>query len=211
VDLIGPASRFLGETLDMSTVVGPVTDSYNNPVTVTTLAVQASAPLQVNGTIVRSDVEVDTAVSVVINGVPFAYRFAARRDLRELAGAQGGWVCDKDPGAPLETPGLYTRRRDAQVTVDSVQLRSDGEVWTFFFSATWHDQISDGTTADGAEEYSRLVLVQSPGRWLWEYGPEMVQTNTSPLSYVATEPTECGAWDSTGGAPPAHQPLHFSN
>jgi len=210
VDLSDPATRLLGEPLDVSTVVGAVHDRYENPVTVTSLAVEAASPFQVNGTLVHSDAEVDDLVNVVINGVPFAYRLMVRRDLRELVGAQGGWVCDKAPGAVTATPGLYIRRRDAQVTVDSVQLREDGEVWTFFFSASWHDQLSDGSTADDAAQYSRLVLLQSPGRWLWEYGPEMVQTGTAPLSYEAIAPDECSAWDSVEGTTPAHQPLHLS-
>jgi hypothetical protein len=210
VDFSGPASRLLGETLDLAGVVGPVWDSYNNPVPVTSVTVNAPAPFVANGTVVHSDVEADMVVDVVINGVPFAYRLEARRDLRELAGATGGWVCDKEPGSPTATPGLYVRRREATVTVDSVHLREDGEVWTFFYTAAWHDQLSDASEADGEQEIVRLVLDQSPGEWFWEYGPSMLQTGTTPLSYVASEPTECLTWDTQAGGTPAHQPLHLS-
>jgi hypothetical protein len=210
VDFSGPASRFLGETLDMAGVVGPVWDLYSNPVTVTSLAVNPSAPFVANGTVVHSDVEADTVVNVVINGVPFGYRLEVRRDLRELEGATGGWVCDKDPGAPTATPGLFVRRRDATVVVDSVRLRQDGEVWTFYYTAAWHDVLSDGSEGDGEEPTSRLVLDQSPGEWFWEYGPSMIQTGIAPLSYVATRPDECSSWDSQIGGTPAHEPLHLS-
>jgi hypothetical protein len=210
VDFSGPASRFLGETLDMAGVVGPVWDIYSNAVTVTSVTVDAPGPFLANGTVVHSDIEADTAVNVVINGVPFGYRLEARRDLRELEGATGGWVCDKEPGAPSATQGLYIRRRDATVVVDSIHLDGSGDIWTFFYTAAWHDVLSDGTEADGEEPITRLVLDQSPGTWFWEYGPEMVQTGTAPLSYVAALPTECSSWDSQVGGTPAHEPLHLS-
>ena len=210
VDFSGPASRFLGETLDMAGVVGPVWDIYSNPVTITSVTVDAPAPFVANGTVVHSDIEAELAVNVVINGVPFGYQLEARRDLRELEGATGGWVCDKEPGAPTATEGLFIRRQEATVVVDSVQLLEDGEVWTFFYTATMHNELSDGTTADEEAPFIRLVLDQSPGTWFWEYGPEMVQTGTAPLSYVAALPTECSSWDSQAGGTPAHEPLHLS-
>ena len=209
VDLSGPADRWLGETLDLATVVGPVWDLYSNPIAVTSLTVDAPAPFVANGTVVHSDVETDTLVDIVINGVPFGYRLEARRDLREMAGATGGWVCDKEPGAPTATPGLYVRRREVSVVLDSVTYIEEWDMWNFHMSQSWQDQLSDGTEGGGAEPVIRLVQDQSPGAWSWDFGPPMLQTGTAPLSYTAAE-AECISWDSQEGGPPAHEPFHLT-
>lgn len=210
VDLSGPTALFLGETLDLATViVGPVFDPYSNPVTVTSLTVDAPPPFVANGTVVHSDVEADTLVNIVINGVPFGYRLEARRDLREMAGATGGWVCDREPGSPTATPGLFIRRRVVSVTVDSVTYIQEWDMWNFHMSQTWHDLLSDGSEGDGAEAVIRLVQDQWPGAWGWDFGPPMLQTGTAPLSYTAAE-AECITWDHIEGGPPAHEPFHLS-
>ncbi len=204
-DLSGPTKLFLGEPLDLASLVGQVRDRYGNPVTLTSVGATAPPPFVMIGLTVHSDVEVDTVVTLGLDGVGFDYRLLVRRDLRELAGATGGWVCDKEPGAPTSTPNLYIRRREAQVTVDSVQLSENEETYTFFYTETWHDDLSDGSESDGGEAIVRLVTSQSPGEWFWDFGPSMIQTGSAPLRYEATEPRECLSWDAqAGGTPSPH-------
>ena len=209
-DLSGPSKLFLGQLLDLESLVGQVWDRFSNPVTPTSVAATAAAPFVISGLMLHSDQEVDAPVTLLIDGTPFDYQLLVRRDLRELAGATGGWVCDKEPGSPTGTPDLYIRRREAQVTVDSVQLAEDEETYTFFYTETWHDDLSDGSESDGGESIVRLVTSQSPGEWFWDFGPSMIQTGSAPLRYEATEPRECLSWDAQVGGTPAHTLLHLS-
>lgn len=132
-------------------------------------------------------------MSIVVNGVPFAYRLEARRDLRELAGASGGYLRDKPPGAATGTPGIFIRLRVASVTVDSVQFFPDPG-WTYFFSGTtWHDEFSDGTEADGGQ-----MVLGWPGH-------DPVQHRPAPRYEAVTSFSECHAWDIQFGGPMLHQ------
>lgn len=209
-DLSGPHSVLLGESLDLATVVGPVADAYGNTVPVASVAVEAPAPFQVEGTAVRSDVEADEALTIRINGVPFPYRVLARRDLRELTGARGGWVCDSDPGLFYAMPDVYLRRREIQVVVDSVVPIPDVDGWFLHVTGTSHYQLSNGTTFDEAIEFLLGAGGQSPGRWQSSVGPEMVQTGTDPLRYEAAWVHDCAGWLEDPGTTAAHQPLYLT-
>jgi hypothetical protein len=198
--------RLLGEPADLAAVVGPVSDAYGNPVTVHSIAVDAPSPLDLNGTTVVSLEETQTLVHIVINGVSFPLWVGYRRDLRTMAGATGGWVCDSPDGAPTADPDVVVLHREVSVVVDSVKLRVGGGN-TFYFTDTYHDEMSDGTTSAATEQQQRAVLRQEPGSWFWEFGPTMQQTSASPLRYDATEPDQCIAWTTHVGGPNSHQPL----
>jgi hypothetical protein len=45
------------------------------------------------------------------------------------------------------------------------------------------------------------------GRWFWDYGPTMIRTTGTPLSYTQTDPSKCGTFESHGGGPEIRQPL----
>ena len=201
---------FLQRTLDLVSVVGPVWDRYQNSVVVRSIAVDAAPPLNVNGTGVVSSVETDATTNIEVNGVPFPFPVRYRRDLRTMAGAIGGWVCDSPNGALTENPNVVILRRDVAVVVDSVNLRSDGEIYSFYLTANYHDTRSDGSVSDITEHMVKSVAVESqiPGSFAFGFGPAMVQTSTSPLRYDGdTEIFECGSWISNGGGPDSHQPF----
>jgi hypothetical protein len=205
-------SRLLGQPADLAANITGVTDVWENPVPVQTLSVEAPPPLSVAGqATVVSHEEVDTLVSLRINGVAFQQRVVVLRSVQEFLGAVGDWTCSSDPGAPwVEIPGdtwtgRYLQTQVGHFVVDSVTRYGDfGSQWTFHLTTTRHETLDGGETRDVGPYYeSRYVLYQFVGGFLFPYGPEMRQTGSSPVSYVAQFEQECGAWQ----GPSAHAPL----
>jgi hypothetical protein len=186
---------FLGNSIDLAAVVDSVLDLYGNRITVQMMTVDADPPLTVSGTTVASVTEIDAVPKLVINGVQFNFPVHFNRDLRELAGAHGGWVCAMAPGW---TPGVGIIRRDATFTVDSVVYSSGGFLYKFYSDLHWTDLHEDGSTTTGGQLYIRNVVLESPGSWFWEYGPVMSQTSASPLTYTQSEAQECISWSAYG-------------
>jgi hypothetical protein len=209
-DSYSTPEAFLGESIDLAALPAVAQDLWGNAVTVTSRTVTAPAPLQVNGTVVTATAEADVVVQLVINGVPFGVGVRFYRDLRDLAGAHGGWVCQSDPGAGGMTPGLTIHRRDATVVLDSV-LRSppSGGLYSFYFDLSWVDHWSDGTTTSGHQVDIRKVVSQGVGGWMWENGPDMQLTAPSPLTYTQARADECVSWES-GATNLVEQPLWIS-
>jgi hypothetical protein len=137
-------------------------------------------------------------VRLLVNGVRFDIRVHIVRDLRELAGAHGGWSCSSQLGIPTLNPGVSLLRTDVTAVLDSVAYGRDGFRYKFYFDMRWSDRYSDGTTGSGEAPETRNVLSQNAGGWFWAYGPWMNQTGTAPLSYVQTSELECDAWSTSG-------------
>jgi hypothetical protein len=194
----GGMTLFLGESVDLAPTVGRVTDWAGNEIAVESVALSADPPFLVTGTTVTSLGEVNAPVQVLINGTPIDYPLHFRRDLRSLAGATGGWACESSLGSPTGNPELTLLRREVAVQVDSVVLPGLDRPYDFYMTASWQDRFSDGSTGSGSAPHYKRALVQWPGGWLFEYGPEMMQTSLDPLRYVADRADECATWMSDG-------------
>jgi hypothetical protein len=205
-------SRLLGQPADLATNITGVTDVWGNPVAVQTVSVEAPPPLSVSGeATVVSQEEVDTAVTLTINGVAFLQRVIVLRDVHEFLGAVGDWTCSSDPGAPwVDTPGQpwtgqYLQTQVGHFTVDSITRYGDySAAWTFHLTTTLHQTLDDGETRDVGPYYERrYLLYQFVGGFLFPYGPEMDQTASNPVRYVAQVVEDCTSWQ----GPSANQPL----
>jgi hypothetical protein len=208
-------SRLLDQPADLAANITGVTDAWGNPVTIEAVSVDAPPPIHVSdGSTILSHEEVDTVVSLRINGVAFLQRVIMLRDVQEFLGAVGDWTCSSDPGAPwVDTPGQpwagrYLQTQVGHFTVDSISRYGDyGAAWTFHLTATLHQTLDDGETRDAGPYYERrYLLYQFVGGFLFPYGPEMHQTASGPVTYVAQFDQECGSWQGQS----AHLPLSLT-
>jgi hypothetical protein len=192
--------RLLGEPADLAANIVSVKDSWDNPVAIQTLSVQAPNPLVVSGqaTVTSTD-ETDTSVNLMINGVSFPQRVVVLRSVLEFSGAVGDWTCSVDPGTPVEPAALKTQV--GRFAVDSVTRYGDyGSAWTLHTTTTLHRTFGDGHTEEMGPTYGRrYVLLQFPHGFLFPYGPQMDQIGVSPVTYREDGnygPSECLAWGS---------------
>jgi hypothetical protein len=203
--------RLLGEPADLAANIVSVKDSWGNPVEVHTVTVTAPAFVVSEQATVVSHDEIDTSVSLQINGVTFSQRVVVLRDVHDFIGAVGDWTCSSDPGAPfVETggdswTGRYLRTQVGHFVVDSITRYGDyGSAWTLHLSTTLHRTFDDGEVRTVGPFYEhRYVLFQFPHGFLIPYGPEMEQIGADPIRYRETQMTQCAAWNGSA----AHVPL----
>jgi hypothetical protein len=71
-------------------------------------------------------------------------------------------------------------------------------------TTTLHQTLDGGEPRDvGPVTERRYLLQQFVGGFQFPYGPEMLQTASAPVTYVAHLGSDCGAWM----GPAAHVPL----
>jgi hypothetical protein len=196
--------RLLGEPADLAANILSVTDSWGNSVTIQSVTVEAPPIFQVSGqATISSNDEIDTNVSVLINGVAFPQRVVVLRDIHEFLGATGDWTCSSDPGAPwVENggdpwTGQYLRTQTGHFVVDSITRYGDyGSQWTLHVSTTLHRTFGDGETRTvGPFHEQRYVEFQFPHGLSFPYGPEMNQIGSDPVRYKELrEGDGCVSW-----------------
>jgi hypothetical protein len=195
----GSRKLFLGQSLDLATMVRDAHDEFWNPVENPPLTLEVPPPFTKEGTTVSSEVETKGSARLVSGTASALVEVTVVRHLSPLVGATGGWAC---AGIRNSLDGTMTRL-EVDFVVDSVAYPALAQGFTLGEALIWVTRSDTRTWKDGSTSVTGptveglAVYRQEPGllvsRWV---GPnpaavgglgslqDVAQSSADPLSYL---------------------------